>query len=337
MSTLPQGEVCTVCQRRFKSVQQLETHRAKSELHKRNLAAAAAAGGGAKEPAAAAGGGAKEPVVTTVASITTTLVRGRAASSAPAASDPQSSTSSTQSTEQELADLLAKRPRRFSEKKVASEASEDRRHQDGSRERRSGSRSRTPPSRRDRDRSRERDHRDRDPSRERDYRDRDRSRERSKERSRSSERDRERRRGSRGEDGSDDEGEDKRLWKLDHSIVGSVREARAINNNLDWKCGSCQKVNFARYVVCGGCGHSVDQHTTYLDGSEKREKRFALMMRIAKARVKLGQLVCYLSASACWPPPPHELSLTSSILQKSSGTLNGMQSPVARLNSIDLS
>ena len=53
-------------------------------------------------------------------------------------------------------------------------------------------------------------------------------------------------------------------------LVGSIRKARQINGNLDWKCGSCGKVNFARNVVCINCGKSVDKYTEYLDGSEKQ-------------------------------------------------------------------
>ena len=53
-------------------------------------------------------------------------------------------------------------------------------------------------------------------------------------------------------------------------LVGSIRKARQINGNLDWRCGSCTKVNFARNVVCINCGKSVDKYTEYLDGSEKQ-------------------------------------------------------------------
>ena len=38
---------------------------------------------------------------------------------------------------------------------------------------------------------------------------------------------------------------------------GGIRNARDINGNLDWKCGHCAKLNFAREVVCINCAREV--------------------------------------------------------------------------------
>ena len=75
-------------------------------------------------------------------------------------------------------------------------------------------------------------------------------------------------------------------------LVGSIRKARQINGNLDWRCGSCTKVNFARNVVCINCGKSVDKYTEYLDGSEKQvcaSERVWLCCLIHVAHYKLGE------------------------------------------------
>jgi len=67
-------------------------------------------------------------------------------------------------------------------------------------------------------------------------------------------------------------------------VGGSIRKAREINGNLDWKCSACRQTNFARTVICMSCGHCVDQHTEYMDGSQKQKKRYEIMMRLANAR-----------------------------------------------------
>jgi len=71
-------------------------------------------------------------------------------------------------------------------------------------------------------------------------------------------------------------------------LVGSIREARAYNGNIDWKCGHCKKTNFARVVVCSSCHKSIDGSAEYLDGAHKSKQRYQNMMRLAKAKGVLG-------------------------------------------------
>ena len=41
--------------------------------------------------------------------------------------------------------------------------------------------------------------------------------------------------------------------------------ARDINGNLDWHCGHCKKLNFARTIICISCSREVDDRTLYVD------------------------------------------------------------------------
>jgi len=63
--------------------------------------------------------------------------------------------------------------------------------------------------------------------------------------------------------------------------VQSVKRAREINNNIDWKCGKCGMVNFARVIVCNKCGAEVNDDTEYLVNhlQEKRHKAIMQMVR----------------------------------------------------------
>ena len=45
--------------------------------------------------------------------------------------------------------------------------------------------------------------------------------------------------------------------------LGGVRSARDINGNLDWRCGHCNKLNFARELACISCTREVDEDTEY--------------------------------------------------------------------------
>ena len=48
-----------------------------------------------------------------------------------------------------------------------------------------------------------------------------------------------------------------------HANVTGVRSARDINGNLDWRCGHCNKLNFARELACISCTREVDEDTEY--------------------------------------------------------------------------
>ena len=59
-------------------------------------------------------------------------------------------------------------------------------------------------------------------------------------------------------------------------IVDSNR-ARSMNNQMDWECGSCNALNFARVVVCGRCSKHIGPDTRYLTNrlKELKHERFA--------------------------------------------------------------
>ena len=48
--------------------------------------------------------------------------------------------------------------------------------------------------------------------------------------------------------------------------------ARTINGQMDWECGYCNMVNFARTVTCGGCGKHVDNKCKYITNRLKEIK-----------------------------------------------------------------
>merc|ERR1712031_45976 len=63
--------------------------------------------------------------------------------------------------------------------------------------------------------------------------------------------------------------------------AASVKRAREINNNIDWRCGKCNMVNFARVIHCNKCGEEVTEDTEYLviHLQEKRHKAIMQMVR----------------------------------------------------------
>ena len=69
----------------------------------------------------------------------------------------------------------------------------------------------------------------------------------------------------------------------------SVKRAREINNNIDWKCFHCLTTNFARVIVCTKCGKEVDAKTEYLH-NHMQEKRHKAIMKMAMATNGLGKI-----------------------------------------------
>ena len=49
--------------------------------------------------------------------------------------------------------------------------------------------------------------------------------------------------------------------------------ARDINNNLDWRCSHCNKLNFARELACISCTREVDEDTEYAIYSSRSSGR----------------------------------------------------------------
>ena len=48
-----------------------------------------------------------------------------------------------------------------------------------------------------------------------------------------------------------------------HANATGLRSARDINGNLDWRCGHCKKLNFAREIACISCMREVDEEAEY--------------------------------------------------------------------------
>ena len=48
-----------------------------------------------------------------------------------------------------------------------------------------------------------------------------------------------------------------------HANETGLRSARDINGNLDWRCGHCKKLNFAREIACISCMREVDEEAEY--------------------------------------------------------------------------
>lgn len=69
----------------------------------------------------------------------------------------------------------------------------------------------------------------------------------------------------------------------------SVKRARDINNNIDWRCSKCDLVNFARVIVCNKCGAEVDENTEYVPDIAQH-KRHKAMMTLARATGAFGKL-----------------------------------------------
>jgi len=69
---------------------------------------------------------------------------------------------------------------------------------------------------------------------------------------------------------------------LPASFTGSIKSARDINGNRDWRCSSCNKVNFARTIVCISCSKEVDNETEYLDSTEYQKVRHQGIMKLAQ-------------------------------------------------------
>jgi len=63
--------------------------------------------------------------------------------------------------------------------------------------------------------------------------------------------------------------------------VESMKRAREINDNIDWKCGKCKMINFARVIVCNKCGEDLDNDCEYMVNhlQEKRHKNIMKMVR----------------------------------------------------------
>ena len=87
----------------------------------------------------------------------------------------------------------------------------------------------------------------------------------------------------------------------------TVRSARDINGNLDWRCGHCSKLNFAREISCISCmrdvracpaapralppsspkrrlsaTRQVDELTEYLDSTDFQKQRHRGMLKLAQ-------------------------------------------------------
>ena len=64
--------------------------------------------------------------------------------------------------------------------------------------------------------------------------------------------------------------------------TSNAKSARDINGNLDWRCGHCNKVNFAREITCTSCTRRVDDTTQYLDSSDFQKQRHQGMLKLAQ-------------------------------------------------------
>ena len=58
---------------------------------------------------------------------------------------------------------------------------------------------------------------------------------------------------------------------------GGATNARTINGQMDWECGYCGMVNFAKYLQCGQCNKQIDHTTKYVSNrlKEIKQERFA--------------------------------------------------------------
>ena len=56
--------------------------------------------------------------------------------------------------------------------------------------------------------------------------------------------------------------------------------ARTVNGQMDWECGHCGMLNFARVVCCGKCKAHVD-HTTKYVSNRLREIKYERFARYA--------------------------------------------------------
>lgn len=63
----------------------------------------------------------------------------------------------------------------------------------------------------------------------------------------------------------------------------SAVKARDINGNLDWRCGHCNKLNFARTIYCTSCMREVDETTEYIESSESQAKRIQGMKTLSRS------------------------------------------------------
>ena len=61
-----------------------------------------------------------------------------------------------------------------------------------------------------------------------------------------------------------------------HADATGLRSARDINGNLDWRCGHCNKLNFARELACISCMREVDEESEY---AKERCSRSAGLVR----------------------------------------------------------
>ena len=75
----------------------------------------------------------------------------------------------------------------------------------------------------------------------------------------------------------------KALKPADHNLDDDIdtSRARTINKQMDWECGGCGALNFARVVFCRKCKKRVGPDTTYLTNrlNELKQERFARAFR----------------------------------------------------------
>jgi len=62
----------------------------------------------------------------------------------------------------------------------------------------------------------------------------------------------------------------------------SMKRAREINDNVDWKCGKCKMINFARVITCNKCGADLDNDCEYMV-NHLQEKRHQNIMKMVRA------------------------------------------------------
>jgi hypothetical protein len=71
----------------------------------------------------------------------------------------------------------------------------------------------------------------------------------------------------------------------------SVKRARDINNNIDWKCSSCGLVNFARVITCSKCGKEVDETTEYVHDHQQKKRHQGIMAFALATNPEMAALI----------------------------------------------
>merc|ERR1712205_251123 len=72
--------------------------------------------------------------------------------------------------------------------------------------------------------------------------------------------------------------------------AASVKRAREINNNIDWKCGKCGMINFARVILCNKCGAEVNDETEYLVNHLQEKRHKAIMEMVRATNPEMAQI-----------------------------------------------